>query len=252
MKNTTNIPLTKSSLLFETEKDQDMKLYENMIVKNHENLKNQNLQLKKYKCFYIAEKISKWQGASPESILVDLADGRTNTSTVENTARSLYGLKDPRNKNDIIDGYIEFDTKFINRINIGVKTLSKSGLDLMQSGFKGRGFKGIPKHLKYAALFSSIQLCDYHIIVDSNDPPILYYSPVSSKDLISKFVIRNLPLVLSRKEFYKEFYNIEIQDLPNDESYNYFEVGVDSFDDSRDLTNDELNTDLAKEEEKTV
>ena len=93
-----------------------------------------------------------------------------------------------------------------------MKTLSKNGVDLMQSGFKGRGLKS-SKDMKYKALCSSFFLVDYHIIIDIVDAPTILFSPIKSLKLFILLINGHLPLTFSRKTFYKTFYNKSVDEL---------------------------------------
>jgi len=221
MKNIINLPTTDSPLLFEDEdeRSEDMKKFDEMIENNYNNLADQYSHIKLARIHYNVNKIAEAFGTDSQTAIANLQDGRSNSFWVEGTARNYYKIEDTGNKNSIIDGYITTNHQFFKIMNFGVKTLSKSGLDLIQSGFKGRGFKAIPTPLKYQALYSSIQLCDYHIIADSVEAPIIYLVPLASKDLIAAFSVYNLPLVLNRKLFYDVFLKIDINDLANSDRF---------------------------------
>ena len=83
----------------------------------------------------------------------------------------------------------------------------------MQSGFKGRGFKNITREQKVEALISSIELCNNHIITDIVDAPILYFIPLTSEELISKFTQPGCSLAPSRAAFYKMFFGKSLKEL---------------------------------------
>jgi hypothetical protein len=149
-----------------------------------------------------------------DSVVQNLKDGRSLSWWSELTICKLYDLVNNSDKNSLYDATISCpNSKIISEIKLGIKTLSKSGLDLMQSGFKGRGFKNITIDMKRQALTTSIILCDYHIIVDSIDSPVLYLTPVSSKEFLLNMIMNKIKLVIKRQDFYPMFYGDTLQNL---------------------------------------
>lgn len=185
---------------------ENRKLYEKMIENNHKNFKKTNV-LKKFKCYIDPVKVATaFKTTNVEAITRNLGDGRSLSWYIEPTVCDAYKLSHSLDKNALCDATIQTKNILINEIKIGIKTLSKNGLDLLQSGFKGRSLSGIDKEARYRALCSSVFLCDYHIVVDSIDAPTFYFNPISSLELLALIIDQKLPLFLNRETFYNIFY----------------------------------------------
>jgi len=205
----------------ETMETEDMKIFNNMINKNYENFKLLNY-IRPTQCIFNPQAIGDQFLNGPSTVIGNLKDGRSGSWWFEGAACTIYNLTNIEDKNALNDGFFKNEGSMLQpETKIGVKTLSKNGLDLMQSGFKGRGFKGITKEKKIEALASSVILSDYHIIVDSIDSPIVYFNPISSKEIMMYLLTNKMSLTIKRKEFYQLFYGDELNNLIKN---NFFKI----------------------------
>jgi len=203
--------------------NENMKIFEDMINKNHKNFKKLN-DLKKIICIlYPIDIANAFKTYDIDAMIENLKDGRSGSWWLESTISDAYGLTHSKDKNGLYDSSIEnINSSLVKQIRIGIKTLSKNGVNLTQSGFKGRGFKGISAELRRIALASSIYLCDYHIIVDTIDAPTLLFNPIKSLEIMHFLNNEDFPLVLNRDTFYETFYGKSLDDLLiNNEYENY-------------------------------
>ncbi len=191
-----------------------MKIFEDMINKNLENF-DKLFKPKKVKFNPDIKKLSEaYGGIELSDVVNNLKDGRSSSFWLELTATKIYNLQPVSNKNALYDASIKIqESRLLEEILVGTKTLSKNGLDLMQSGFKGRGFKDISKEDKMRALCTSLALVDYHIIVDTIDSPIILFIPIKTIKFLLKRSERKLPLVYNRKTFYKDFFDKSVEEL---------------------------------------
>lgn len=203
---------------------EDMKIIENMLRKNYENFEVLN-KLKQFKFEQNIELTMEAYGTEDrDGVTANLKDGRSASWWGELTACNIYNLKHSPEKNCLYDASIPILCSPMGvNVLVGIKTLTKNGLDLMQSGFKGRGLK-ISQEMKYLALFSSIYLADIHIIVDIIDSPIIYFNPIKSLKiaLLHLELGKNFPLTFNRQTFYKTFYNKSFENLVIDGEFENF------------------------------
>lgn len=208
--------------------DENMRIVENMIYKNGVNFKKLN-DLKKIICILDPIDISNsFKTHDVDAMIENLKDGRSGSWWLESTISDAYNLTHSKDKNGLYDASIEnINSTLVSQIRIGIKTLSKNGVDLRQSGFKGRGFKSINDELKRIALSSSIYLSDYHIIVDTIDAPTLFFNPIKSLEIMYFLNNEKFPLVLNRDVFYKTFYEKSLDELLiNNEYKNYVFIPI--------------------------
>jgi len=200
---------------------EDVKTYKDMIQNNIDNFKKLHT-IQAIKFSYDAKELAKlFLTEDVDAITANLGDGRSVSWYAEPSIVTAYGLNINPNKNGLYDSSISTNCKCFPDITVGIKSLSNNGLDLMQSGFKGRGFKGITKDQKYNALVSSIMLCDYHIICDIIDSPkMIYCTPLSSLQityLIYTGVFTSLSL--QRNAYYNMFFGNNLNTL---DAQNFF------------------------------
>jgi hypothetical protein len=211
------------------EKGEDMKSWDDMIQKNHENkLKlikeskfkynfgNDLKPLQKVKYEFNVSNIAKGWGIKNEAaVLNNLNDGRSVSWWLEPIVVEYFGMLDNGgDKNELYDAITKTEKNgMTTNLFVGIKSLTSSGLDLMQSSFKGRGLKNITREKRVEALVTSIELCSYHIITDIVDAPILYFIPVTSEELVSKFTQPKCSLAPSRAAFYKMFFGKTLKEL---------------------------------------
>jgi len=221
------------------EEGEDMKTWDNMIQKNRENklklikeskykynFENDLKPLQKVKYEFNVSNIAKGWGIKNEAaVLNNLNDGRSVSWWLEPIVVEYFGMLDNGgDKNELYDAITKTEKNgVITNLFVGIKSLTSGGLDLMQSGFKGRGFKNITREQKVEALISSIELCNNHIITDIVDAPILYFIPLTSEELISKFTQPGCSLAPSRAAFYKMFFGKSLKELIENNEFSFIE-----------------------------
>jgi len=200
--------------------------FEQMINKNYENFKNINNMIKVH-CVLNPKKVGEAFGITNEtSIINNLKDGRSISWWIEPSVVSFYNLKPNEDKNDLYDACLNIpNNKLIQNLLVGIKSLTKSGLDLQQSGFKGRGFKGLTIENRIESICTSIMLCDYHIITDIIDAPDIYFLPISSKELLLKYLLGSIkPGGIKRDVFYKIFFEKCLNQMLFDGDFELYKI----------------------------
>jgi hypothetical protein len=201
------------------EMSEDMKAYTKMVRNSREDFKERSY-IQPFISTVDVELLAKaFKFNNVEAAQHALADGRVSSTWQEFIAETIYNVTQNPDKNGVYDLYYDFDVPFNNfkqSFRIGVKSLTKRGVDLTQSKWKGRDVK-LTHDQKMEAFISSVMTCDYHIVADINEPGTYYFLPVSSLEIIIKVkdgLIKNP--VINRKDFYEIFYNKSLQNMIDD------------------------------------
>lgn len=142
---------------------------------------------------------------SEEDVVREFSDGRVTSRFGEIWAGKLYQFKKCENTNESgFDGLIEHP--LIDRVRIGVRSLTKSGIRFQMSKFIGSGRTCTLDNLR-----ESIAVMDFEIVMDIVDCPIIHVLPVKATDLMALVDSGNLTQKgLNRSSFYKKVFGVDV------------------------------------------
>jgi len=151
------------------------------------------------------QKISESLLITSENVCTIFSDGRSCSRFNEDWASKLYTFEKCESSNNYgFDGW--FFHPLLGKQSVSIRSLTKSGVKFQLSKYIGSGRK-----CDVEDLIKSLRACDFEIVVDICQFPVVQFCPVTSHELLE--FVKNGKLGIGGWR-QKQFYNLLLREDP--------------------------------------